>query len=327
MTRMTTNHRDLARKVLGGALFVALAGAAACGEEEGGASANNSGAGTAGASGSSNANSAGGSENAGGEGGNPGGAGGLGGNAASGSSGGGGSHQAAAPGWKQAFSDGGVGVNCESSFQDMVQSGAPSLTFGETTIFVGFQQYGNNQDPVFRRFDGENEAYCEHHEKQPPDGRAYGLTWDGGETAYVVYTVVGGGTDLEQKAKGGWISSYGDGGGSSKVTVLAAVEVAFGTVVAATFVPAKKSGNKTNTLVPKAAPLVLADGTIELLGGSAWAPLNPDQSGMCEPTTEYPSALDGSKDGPNYLGRFSKNLVSVVCATTAGCSKVKAPCP
>jgi hypothetical protein len=232
-----------------------------------------------------------------------------------------------APGWKQAFSSGGVGVTCESSYQDMVKSGAPSLTFGDTTIFVGFQQYGNNQDPVFRRFDSEKEVYCEHHEKQSPDGRAHGIAWDGGDTAYVVYSIVGGGTDLEQKAKGGWISSYGDGGASSKVTVLASVEVAFGTIVKATFVPAKKSGNKTNTLGPKAAPLVLADGTIELLGGSAWAPLNPDKSGMCEPSTEYPSSLDGSKDGPNYLGRFTADFTSVVCASTAGCSKVKTPCP
>lgn len=324
---MTTTRysRTCSGTVLGGLLLLTLAGAAACGDENDGATGSAS-AGAAGASGSGNA-SGGGNPGGAGGGGNPGGAAGSAGAAGSGNPGGGGSSQAVAPGWKQAFSSGGVGVTCESSYQDMVKSGAPSLTFGDTTIFVGFQQYGNNQDPVFRRFDGEKEVYCEHHEKQSPDGRAHGIAWDGGETAYVVYSIVGGGTDLEQKAKGGWISSYGDGGGSSKVTVLASVEVAFGTIVKATFVPAKKSGNKTNTLGPKAAPLVLADGTIELLGGSAWAPLNPDQSGMCEPTTEYPGSLDGSKDGPNYLGRFTADFTSVVCASTAGCSKVKTPCP
>jgi hypothetical protein len=208
----------------------------------------------------------------------------------------------------------------------MVASGAPSLTFAQTTIFVGFQQFGNNQDPVFFRFDDEQKVYCEHHEHESPDGRALGVTWDGGPKAYVVYTLTGGGTAFDSLAKGGWITSYGDGGGSSKVAVIAEVETTYGTVARATFVPAKRqNGTKTNTLVPADALTVLVGGALELTGNTAFAPLNPDKSVMCVPTTEYPAALDGMM-GPSYLARFAPDLASVSCASTAGCSLVQTPC-
>lgn len=229
--------------------------------------------------------------------------------------------------WRKAFQEGGVGVTCEMSFDEMTSSGAPSITIGDTTIFVGFQQYGNNQDPVFYRFDNEQKVYCEHHEKESPDGRALGITWDGGPKAYVVYTVVGGGTAFDSLAQGGWMERYGDGGGSSSVAVIAEVETQFGTVQRATFVPAKRdNGTKTNTLRPADAVTVLQDGSLEMLGESAFAPLNPDRSVMCVPSTEYPSPLDGTMDGPNYLGRFSPDLSGAICASTAGCSLVTTPC-
>ncbi|MFS8068029.1 MAG: hypothetical protein ACMG6S_16870 [Byssovorax sp.] len=229
--------------------------------------------------------------------------------------------------WRKAFSKDGVGVSCEATYAEMTASGAPSLTSGKTTIFVGFQQYSNNQDPVFFRFDDEKKVYCEHHEHESPDARALGITWDGGPKAYVVYTVTGGGTAFDSLAKGAWIDRYGDGGGSSKVAVVASVETAFGTVERATFVPAKReSGTKTNTLAPADAITVRTDGALEFTGNSAFAPLNPDKSVMCVPSTEYPAALDGMK-GPSYLARFAPDLKTMSCASTAGCSLVTTPCP
>ncbi len=230
--------------------------------------------------------------------------------------------------WQKAFKADAVGVTCEMSYDEMVASGAPSLTFGDTTIFVGFQQYGDNQDPVFFRFDAHEKTYCEHHEQEPPDGRAYGLTWDGGPQAYVVYTVVGGGTAFEQAAQGGWIERYGDGGGSAKVTVIAQVEIQFGTVTKATFVPAKviKSGlPKTNTLVPADAVTVLEGGELAFAANSAWSPLNPDGSLMCATPDVYPGALEG-KDGPNFLAHFTGDLSTMSCGSTADCSNVLSPC-
>jgi hypothetical protein len=228
--------------------------------------------------------------------------------------------------FRQAFAKDGVGVTCEMTFEQMKASGAPFIESGSTTIFVGFQQYGNNQDPVFFRFDGGKKVYCEHHEMQAPDGRALGITWDGGPTAYVVYTIVGGGTALETAAKAGWLSRYGDGGGSSAVSVIGEVETHFGTLKRATFVTARRDNNtKTNTLRPAGALKVLADGSLEFIGHSAFGPLNPDKSAMCVPMVEYPAALDGAM-GPSYLARFAPDLASVRCASTAGCSQVKTPC-
>lgn len=228
--------------------------------------------------------------------------------------------------WRKSFKDGGVGVTCEMSFDEIKATGAPFIDNGMTTIFVGFQQYGNNQDPVFYRFDNGQKVYCEHHEKESPDGRALGITWDGGPKAYVVYTVVGGGTALETAAKGGWIDRYGDGGGSSAVSVIGEVETQFGTLQKATFVIAKRDNNtKTNTLKPADALSVLTDGTLEFVGTSAFGPLNPDKSAMCVPMVEYPAALDGAM-GPSYLARFSPDLSTVLCASTAGCSMIKAAC-
>ena len=228
--------------------------------------------------------------------------------------------------WRKAFTEGGTGVTCEMTFDEIESTGAPSIQSGDTTIFVGFQQYGDNQDPVFFRFDGGQKVYCEHHEKESPDGRALGITWDGGPEAYVVYTVTGGGTAFDDLAKGGWIDHYGDGGNSSAVAVIAAVETQWGTVQRATFVPAKRqNGTKTNTLRPADAITVLEDGTLEMVGESAFAPLNPDRSVMCIPDMEYPAPLDGA-DGPSYLARFEADLSGVVCASTAGCSLVNTPC-
>jgi hypothetical protein len=208
-------------------------------------------------------------------------------------------------------------------------SGTPRLTVGRTTVFVGFQQFGTNQDPVFVRFDGSRKVYCEHHEHQAPDGRAVGITWDGGPKAYVLYTVVGGGTDLEARSGRGWLRSYGNGGASSKVTVLGEVELRSGTVRRATFLVARvvKNGQpKTNTIVPAAAPLVTPRG-VAVFAKSAFSPLNPDFSLMCSGGSEYPSPGPGRADGASYIAVFAAGLGSLTCARTWGCGNVRKPCP
>jgi hypothetical protein len=233
--------------------------------------------------------------------------------------------------WKRAFNGSAGSIGCEQSFAQLKASGTPRLTFGRTTVFVGFQQYGNNQDPVFARYDGTREVYCEHHEKQSPDGRALGVTWDGGPTAYVVYTVVGGGTELEVKAARGWLNRYGDGGASSAVTVVGQVELRGGTLTRSTFLVARRVKNgqtKTNTIVPVAAPLRTASGGVAIFAKSAFAPLNPDQSQMCPSGKgEYPQSGPGRADGASFVGVFVSNLGSLSCAKTWGCSNVRKPCP
>jgi len=233
--------------------------------------------------------------------------------------------------WKRAFNGSAGSIGCEQGYARLKASGSPRLTFGRTTVFVGFQQDGNNQDPVFARYDGTREVYCEHHEKQSPDARALGVTWDGGPRAYVVYTVVGGGTELEGKASRGWLNRYGDGGASSAVTVVGEVELRGGTLTRSTFLVARRVKNgqtKTNTIVPVAAPLRTASGGLVIFAKSAFAPLNPDQTQMCPSGKgEYPQSGPGRADGASFVGVFASNLGSLTCAKTWGCSNVRKPCP
>ncbi len=250
-----------------------------------------------------------------------GGAGGTGGGAgqtgASGGGGAGGSGGAVpADGWQSAYAEGGVGVNCTQTADEMAALGAPALTFGDTTVFVGFEQDGQNQNPVFARFDAGTKVYCEHHEKEGPDGRALGITWNGGEFAYVVYTIVGGGSALE--GKGGWVPSYAPGaisGGGPKVSYVGMVEMAYGTLTSGSFIIAVKSDNKVNSHGPRGAVTVLEDGTVEFLGASAHKPI--DEGWVAMDCTDYPF---------DSRYRLSPNLDGLVCADCSNCVSKK-PCP
>ncbi len=220
-----------------------------------------------------------------------------------------------AEGWGRDFVEGGVGIACGQSEAEMQVAGAPSLTFGASTIYVGFEQDGQNQDPVFARFDDGIEVYCEHHEAEAPDGRALGLTWNGGEHVYVVYTIVGGGSSLE--GKGGWLSSYAPGsisGGGAKVSVLGRVEADTGGMLTASFVIAVKSDNKVNAHSPRAAPSVLDSGDVEFLGASAHKPIDADGKASMVCT-------DDPFDS-RYV--FSPDLSTLICASCSNCASQQA---
>ena len=216
----------------------------------------------------------------------------------------------AASGWESAYADGAVGFDCDDDETALIDKGVPSLAFVDSTIYVGFEQVGDNQNPLFARFDAGVQLYCQRHETEGPDGRALGLTWDGGDVAYVVYTVVGGGTALE--GKGGWLPSYAPGsisGGGSKVSVIGKVATSSGTLERASFVIAVKSDNKVNSHTPRAAPTVLTDGNIEFLGGSAHKPIDADGAHSMD-CTDYP--FDS-----RYV--LSPDLSELVCASCSNC--------
>ena len=249
-----------------------------------------------------------------------------------GTSGGMGTTEAGAPtkgsssGFTWAFAATSVAFDCGESFSAILAKNVTHVTVDGSTIFAGMEQVsGNDQDPVVARFDSAGaKVFCEHSKKGGGiDGRAYGVTWDGKDALYVVYTIVGGGTLFDAAAKGGWLTSYGDGGGSSKVAVIGALDPATGVVKRATFVGSRvvKNGQtKTNTLVPADAVHVGADGSLEFLGTPAYCTLNPDKSSMCDPakTTDYPKS---------YRARFSPDLSTMSCASATGVSTIKQPCP
>jgi hypothetical protein len=197
----------------------------------------------------------------------------------------------------------------------MDAAGLPKLTFGDSTIYVGFEQVGQNQNPVVARFDAGALVWCQTHETEPPDGRAVGVTWDGGDHAYVVYTVVGGGTGLQ--GHDGWLPSYTTGsvsGGGAKVSVVGRVATSDGALDKSTFIIAIKSDNKVNSHAPAGAVTVLQDGNVEFQGESAHKPIGPDKKPMnC---TDYPF---------DSRYRFSADLSALVCAECTNCESTL-PC-
>lgn len=227
-------------------------------------------------------------------------------------------------GFRWAFSPTSVAFHCSDTPEAILAKKPTQLTFGSATIVVGMEQISaTDQDPLVARIDDGKLTFCEHSKKGGGvDARAYGLTWNGKDTLYVVYTVVGGGTLFDTVAKGGWLSSYGDGGASAKATVIGRVDVTTGVVLQATFVSSKvnKSGQlKTNTLIPADAVHVTDKGELEFFGTPTYCTLNPDHSLMCTAgvSSEYPK---------NYRARFAPDLTTMVCASADGVAIVKAPC-
>lgn len=222
-----------------------------------------------------------------------------------------------AEGWMSVFDEGGVAFACDDDEAELLAAGVPYLAFESTTLFVGYEQIGDNQNPLLARFDAGELVYCQRHESQGPDGRALGLTWDGGEDAYLVYTIVGGGSDLE--GKGGWLSSYAPGsisGGGPKVSVVGRVSVSDGSLSTATFVIAVKSDRKVNSHRPTHAATVLENGNIEFLGASAHKAIDADGSTAMD-CTDYPFDT-------RYI--FSPALDELRCAESTNCVSMQ-PCP
>lgn len=220
-----------------------------------------------------------------------------------------------ADGWDEAYVDGGVGIGCDQDLATMLGAGAPSLAFDDVTLVVGFEQVGDNQNPIVARFDGDAPVWCQRHETEGPDGRALGITWDGGEAAYVVYTIVGGGSSLE--GKGGWVPSYAPGaisGGGPKVSYVGRVSAVDGALVSGSFIIAVKSDGTVNSHTPAGAVTVQPDGNVRFSGGSAHKPI--DEGWVAMDCTDYP--FDST-----YV--LSPDLSAMVCAECTNCDSQR-PC-
>lgn len=209
-------------------------------------------------------------------------------------------------------------LSCSMSPAEIVAADTAKATVGPTTIATGWSQVSsNNQDPFLARVDNGALTWCVAVESAPPDGRAYGIAWDGADNLYGVYSVVGGGTQLD--GHGGWMPAYGSAGsgGGKTVGVIAKFNPQDGSILASTFIPSElASAKKINTHSPRDFTM-LEDGTIEYLGNPAFAPLNPDGSLMCAGGSEYPNG---------YRGIFSADLKQLLCAQTESCGNVITPC-
>lgn len=226
--------------------------------------------------------------------------------------------------WTSDFADASISVSssdngCTTTATDLAQSGLARVPSEDGRIlYVGFAQVGaNNQDPLVALVDGDEVMWCQHHEDDPPDGRAVGVSWNGGEVAYVTYTVVGGGTDLE--GGGGWLDSYAPGaisGGGVKVSLVGQVDVSSGALLSSTFVIAVKMDGTVNTHNPSTAAHVLSDGSIEFLGESTHKPIGVDKATSMG-CTDYPF---------DTRYRFSADLSTLICAESTNCDSNHVPC-
>ena len=218
-----------------------------------------------------------------------------------------------AEGWQ---SDSGSGKSACGAAEESMQSLA-HVKVGATTIYAGSHQVSKtNRNPFIARFDEGEKIYCLYHEEQDPDTDVKGLTWNGGDYAYVVYETVGGGTELE--GKGGWIESYAPGsinGGGKNVSYIGKVHVASGALEKGTFIIAVRSDNKVNSHFASGPVTVLKSGNVEFLGESAHKPIGADGRNSMQ-CVDYPF-------WSKYV--LTSNLDSLICAECTNCT-AQLPC-
>lgn len=194
---------------------------------------------------------------------------------------------------------------------ELMAAGITHVTVGETTFFIGYQQVSaNNQNPIFARFDGDDQTYVRtDYETTGDDQKGYGLLWDGNANLYAVFSATGtqgsSVNDFRRFATGGWLTSYGQGGGA-KVSVLAKIDPTSGTVQKATFLKAVLSSGNANTLVVRS--LWLENDVLQVQADSWFSPLNPDKSRMtCQGSSPFDYSLELSADLSTVLTASAVN--------------------
>ncbi len=198
----------------------------------------------------------------------------------------------------------------------------PRLSFGGDTVYIGTNQASStNQNPVVVRLNANDEqVWCrDDYERTGVDGRGYGLLRTATGDLYVVFSVDGGSNDFNSNdfnfnAAGGWLSSYGPGGGA-KVAVLTKLNVATGASERATFISAVLNSavftnENTNTLSVTGLN-VNAEGNIVVRATTAAAPRFADKTRM--PRPDY----DGSIE--DYTLVLLPDLSEAVSATAPSC--------
>ena len=224
---------------------------------------------------------------------------------------------ASADGWKRSELGLAEAIDCEMSPEALASSSAARVSVSNDTLYAGYKQIGDNQDPRVVRVSDDEIVYCVAHETSGPDGRAVAVTWDGGEFAYVVYTIVGGGSEFD--GSNGWLSSFAPGaitGGNKKVSYIARMRVADGSIHGeGTFVisvlnpdPDKdRTSPRVNSHAPAEPVVVLEKGNVEFRGNASHKPID---------STKQLSMLGcpDSATGFDSLYVFSADLTTLICA-------------
>jgi hypothetical protein len=204
-----------------------------------------------------------------------------------------------------------VPFTCTEKESTIKLKNPPKVTFGTTTIYIGYQQVSSiNKNPRLIRFDNGVKKWCRtDYETTMDDGTGYGLLWDGKGVLYGVFSATGSqiGNDFRRFAVGRWLPSYGTGGGP-KVAIIARIDPNNGNVNYATFVTARKpSDGKTNSLVVK--NLSWNGVNLTVSAQSWWSPRRADKTSMtCTGSSPY-----------TYQAIFTGDLKKVTSASAVNC--------
>lgn len=170
----------------------------------------------------------------------------------------------------------------------------PKVTIGTTTVYIGYRQVTSaNKDPILVSFNnGVRRWVRTDYETTNDDGTGTGLAWDG-SNLYAVFTSTGTqpGNGYSRFTGSGWLRGYTDGspggGGGSRVSILAKVDLATGNIQNATYLTARNdrrtvsvADDRTNSLTVKG--LRFSGGTVTVQADSTYAPRRPDKTSMTQ---------------------------------------------
>ncbi|NJL83664.1 MAG: hypothetical protein HC890_13210 [Chloroflexaceae bacterium] len=173
-----------------------------------------------------------------------------------------------------------IKFSARDSEATLMARGAASVSFGDTTIYIGTTQVSSiNQNPIITSFtNGVRDWAVTNYETGGADSRGQGLLWDGGSNLYAVFTTDGtqgqASQDFRRFTTGGWLTSYGAGGGP-RASVLLKLDPLNGSGIPGrgTFIRAQTSTGRTNTVVPTGLDF-LGDNLV-FLGNSFFSPCVP----------------------------------------------------
>ncbi|MEM8501599.1 MAG: DUF4114 domain-containing protein [Cyanobacteria bacterium P01_D01_bin.1] len=209
-----------------------------------------------------------------------------------------------------------------TSEEDIIATGADSVTFDSQTVYIGTEQVSpNNQNPIIRSFDPvntQNNWTRRDLETTRTDGRGLGLIWTG-TSLYGVFSVDGTqGTAAEdfrratQSVKQNWLRSYG-AGGSGKVAVIGQIDPNTGALLKAAYLSSIKQNGNSNSLSITGATVNSA-GNLVLTGQSFFSPRRPNGSAL----TKDPGNTQGSPF--DYTVEITADLTEVISTAADGWS-------
>jgi hypothetical protein len=204
--------------------------------------------------------------------------------------------------------------SCSASEAD-IPSDAVSISAGGSTYYAGYNQASlNNQNPVIAKFTNGNQDWCndKYDGGRPPDSKTRGLMSTVNGDLYGVFSVDGGDNNFEFGTGGGWLNSYGSGGGPS-ISVVSKIDPQTGQAINGTFIRAQLTNGRTNTARITDLSWDNSKNQVIVEARTAFSPLRADRSKM--------DCGSYSSDGAHpYRIVLSADLSQAVSTTSDTCS-------